>query len=590
MAAIRLNEGWTISCGVWPPLLMPSLSDVRGALRDQGLLRREPAAMDALYDRWTEAQAWVYALAFDCPGEDERAALRFEWLSGSGAVRLNGREIARFETGELLLDITGWVREEGNRLEVAFDPGLSPEVHRGILGPVWLRTTNYVELRRVRAEAAGGAIRVASDLVAHTAGRFLFRYQVSLEGEMVATGEFFERLRAAEARVEHEVKLPSSASWDGEQYYTVRLFVERSGVGCDSALINVAMDAKAPRFSALIPIGRLRDRELARLARKLGAEAAFADLPGQERALVPLDLLPEGLLLLERSEGEGCESEDALAMPVGEALEKLASGERFWPADAPVWRATGSPAPDREGAEALYGANALGDAMRYARISRLVQAEALRHRALEARRAERPLTLLLAENAPSLRSAALIEFSGALRPAYGAVRQAWAECAAFDLPEVFLARSPLPVRLYSTGRRRPATVTASVYALDGRLVASTSFACFAGADALLGELRFTLPPEGILIARAELKDDGGTRQVDQLILAAPDGAPPRGALLNPPQAELRVRDGFLHCSGSVAALGVWTGGFYGALLPGEKIPLPEGIAAARIESLNGQIL
>ena len=59
MAAIRLDEGWTISCGVWPPLLLPSLSDVRDALREQGLLRREPAAMDALYDRWVEAQSWV---------------------------------------------------------------------------------------------------------------------------------------------------------------------------------------------------------------------------------------------------------------------------------------------------------------------------------------------------------------------------------------------------------------------------------------------------------------------------------------------------------------------------------------------------
>ena len=590
MAAIRLDEGWTISCGVWPPLLLPSLSDVRGALREQGLLRREPAAMDALYDRWVEAQSWVYALAFDCPGEDERAALHFERLSGRGAVRLNGKEIARFESGEVLLDITEGVQGEGNRVEVAFDPGLSPETLRGIMGRVWLRTTNYVELRRVRAEAAGGVVRIASDLVAHTAGRFLFRYQVSMDGEMVTTGEFFERLRAAEARVEHEVKLPSSVPWDGEQYYTVRLFVERSGVGCDSALVNVAMDAPAPRFIALIPAGRLRDRELARGARKLGAEAVHSPLTPDQGALVPCDLLPEGLLLLDRAEGAQGESEDLLAVPVGEALEKLANGERFWPADAPVWRATGSPAPDKKDWEALYGVNVLGDAMRYARISRLVQAEVLRQRALGARRAERPLTVLIAEEEPSLRSAALIEYGGALRPAYGALRQVWGECAAFDLPEAFAARAPLPVRLYSRGRRRPVTVTASVYALDGRLVASTSFAAMAGADALLGELKFTLSPEGVFIARAELNDDSGTRQVDQLIFAVPDGSPLRGALLNPPRSELRVQDGFLHCGGSVAALGVWTGEYYGALLPGEKIPLPEGIGAGRIESLNGQIL
>ena len=592
MAAIRLDEGWTISCGVWPPLLMPSVSDVRTALREQGLLRREPAAMDALYDRWVETQRWTYALAFDCPGEEERAVLRFEMLGGKGSVRLNGRTISEFEGGEFLVDITESVREEKNLLEVSFYSEPLGGIARGILGPVWLRTTNYIELKRVRAEAAGGVIRVSSDLVAHTAGRFLFRYQVSMDGEMVSTSEVYERLRAAAAHVEHEIRLPSSAPWDGERYYTVRLMVERSGVGCDSALVNVAMDAPEPRFIALIPRGRLRDRVLARSARKLGAGAVFAPyFPDQDRALVTFDLLSEGVLLTERAEcAPDGEEEDFLAMPTGAALEALANGERFWPDDAPVWRATGNSAPSRRDAEALYGVNALGDAARYARISRLVQAEALRHRALGARRAEQPLTVLLAEDAPSLRSAALIEYGGVLRPAYGAVRQAWGACAAFDLPEALTARSPLPVRLYSNGRRRPVTVTASVYTLDGRLVASTSFAAMAGADALLGELKFTLPPEGVFIARAELKDDGGTRQVDQMILASPDGSPPRGALLSPPRAELRARDGFLHCEGSVAALGVWTGEYYGALLPGEKIPLPEGIISTRIESLNGQIL
>jgi hypothetical protein len=178
-----------------------------------------------------------------------------------------------------------------------------------------------------------------------------------------------------------------------------------------------------------------------------------------------------------------------------------------------------------------------------------------------------------------------------MRPAYGALKQAWGVCAAFEFPEPFEACLPLKVWLYpKTAMRRPGTVTASLYRLDGSLIASTSFAAMSGEPALLGELRATLPEEGIVIARAELSDGGETNRTDQVICLAKPGAPKRGALLNPPRAELRLTNGELSCTGQTAALGVFAGGFYGAQLPGEKIALPGGIAPEDIESLNGLIL
>ena len=542
-----------------------------------------------MYERWVEAQEWTYALDFDCPDEDERASLRFEMLSYKGWIRLNGgHALTEFDSGELTVDITKDVLPEKNRLEVTFYPeGAHP---RGILGPVWLRTTNYVELKRVRAAASEGVIKVASDLSAHTAGRFLFKYQVSLDGEMVLTSEVFERLRAAEAHVEHALKLPSPVKWDGEQYYTVRLSVERSGVACDSVLLNAAMDAPAPHRVVGVPTEKLRDRDLIRALRALGAEAVYEPVRGN--AQLPFDLQPDGLLLTDVSGWlNEYECDDLLALPEPRALERLAGGEKYWPPGTPVWRATGSPCPSQRDAEVFYGANALGDAARYARLSRFAQAEAVRALALNARRAGGAFAVWAAEDRPTLASISLIEHSGKARPAYGALKKAWGACAAFEFPEPFEASLPLKVWLYPNGvMRRPVTVTASLYRLDGSLIASTSFTAMSGEPTFVGELRATLPEEGVIVARTELTDGDKTIRTDQTVCLTKPGAPKRGALLNPPRAEMRFVNGELSCVSTTAALGVFAGGFYGALLPGEKIALPGGIAPEDIESLNGLIL
>jgi hypothetical protein len=588
MATKRLDSGWTLTCGVWPPFPLPSVTDVRSALREQGILRQERAGLDPVYERWVEAQEWTYALDFDCPDEEERASLRFEMLSGKGAVRLNGRTLTEFDRGELTVDITRDVQPEKNRLEVSIFPGVLGGFPWGILGPVWLRTTNYVELKRVRAASSEGVIKVASNLVAHTAGRFLFKYQVSLDGEMALSAEMHERLKAADARIEHALKLPSPVKWDGEQYYTVRLSVERSGVGCDSVLLNAAMDPRQPR--RIVGAAEWRNRDLIRALHALGAEAVYD--PERGNALVPFDLLPDGLLLTDASGWlNEYECGDLMALPEPRTLAKLAGSEKYWPPGSPVWRATGSPCPSQLDAEALYGPNALGDAGRFARLSRFAQAEAVRALALNARREGKAFALWAAEEKPALSSIAIIEHSGKNRPAYGALKQTWGDCAAFEFAEPFEASLPLKVWLYpKAAMRRPVTVTASVYRLDGSLIASTSFAAMSGEPALLGELRATLPEEGVVVARAELSDGAQTSRIDQVICLAKPDAPKRGALLNPPRAELRLVNGELSCAGQAVALGVFAGGFYGVLLPGEKIALPGGIAPEDIESLNGLIL
>jgi hypothetical protein len=62
---------------------------------------------------------------------------------------------------------------------------------------------------------------------------------------------------------------------------------------------------------------------------------------------------------------------------------------------------------------------------------------------------------------------------------------------------------------------------------------------------------------------------------------------PMAFLMNPPRTELKRQGDELVNAGQAVALGVSTGAYYGALLPGEKVPLPKN---ARVECLNADFL
>ncbi len=483
MAMMRLSEGWTLTSGVWPPFLLPEPTDIASALREQGILESGQTGLSALYEQWIYAQRWVYALEFDAPGEDERFAIRFEALAGAGEIHVNGRLISRFAAGETTVDVTGAVEPERNRLEVAFDPALWRGAPHGILGPVWLRTTSFLSLGRVRALERDGAIRVRSNLTAHSAGRYLFRYTVSLDDEAVLETGVYERLRAADAAVEHALELPSPVSWDGEKYYTVRLSIERSGVGCDMVRVNVAW-ARARRCASRCcpPTGCATIGSLARFARwalrrrrkmaappsgaarrrsaHRGAAARAARFAGRHSGR-PVGRQRRGAALHRTARpgcwplaagvadpAEFCEEDDLLALGVsarwrasraasGSGRPARRSGARRAAPVRQSWKP--STAPTRWATRP--GTRACRASCRRRR----------RGRALIARKDGRPLAVRAAEGAPACASHALIEYS-ARSARRAALRQAWDNLRGALAGAPFSAEAPLSVWMFSDGR------------------------------------------------------------------------------------------------------------------------------------------
>lgn len=619
MASTRkLIDGWTLADGIFEAVVLPEPVPVLRALMDAG---RVPA--NALYGagslacEWIAARAWTYEVAFDAPEEDdERCALCFECLEGRGQLFVNGVESARFEPGEWTADITGALIPGRNLASLRFEPRLyplpesgAPLPQIGIRGSVSLRTTSYLTVERLCARpetgADGRALAVEMALTAHGAGKYVFRYLV-LDGETVlARRDFYERLPAASRELRHRLELPGARAHDPraarEDAYAVRMRVERNGLTCECFDFDLAFPEReaSPLLGATIS-GPIPDPDvLARLRALPISYLRVAESPDRARARLPYRY---GFLtdLAVDPAGEAAQLLPLPAMPRESRLLELAAQSPCWPSDQPVWRLNGCERPRPDEYEALFGAGAGGAMGRFARITRLLQAEALAReaRALLCRRMGFLLTRV-DEARPQYFSRALIEYGGGCRPAYWALLDALKGKQAFgELPVGGYARAgealDVPLWLLDAPEGNLVTVEASLYSAGGALLAAASYPSGGGRVQQVAQLRLTLPArQEIYILRTRVLNDVGAPIScnDQLLCAALEGEPPLAALLRPTLARLAVSEDRVVNEGDVAALslstgrasGLWSG--YGALLPGEALHLP-GIRPEDVECYN----
>lgn len=578
-----LTEGWTLSCPLFKPILLEEPCDVISALRTDGLLHAQPRAdLGVLWEQWPGLYPWSYETHFDAPEEDERVFLLFERLLGACEVFLNGKSVGKSTGGEAYMDVTAALCEGDNCLNVRFDP--MPGGRQGIAGPVRLRTATYVTLKRVRFDESPRGLRASVALSAHVAGRFTFHYTLSLGIEAVDSFSYTERLRACDCTLSHDLPLASPVRFDparpDETAYAVRLSIERSGLGCELVRGRVALSLGcAPRRLAVLN-APANDDQL-HLLSDLGVQALI--LPPEESVFPARSFEDFGLFSVEQPQ-----SPELLPRTISlcreERMRALAGDQRYWPPGTPVWRVTGSDVPCADDVEALLGPNALGDAQRYTCIVRALQAEHLCAAALKMRSQGLPMALEdVFESQPAYSSPALVEFDGQKRPAFHALRSAWANTAAgVILPNELwalagsLLRAPIWLFMEDTPRM-PVTVSADCFAQDGTLVASVSFAAFSDARICPGELTVNLPEQPcVLLFRTSVTDSEGHLlcKSDALLCARTPEDPPLGVLLNLPRAQLFRENGVLRNTGNFAALAVGAADFYGALLPGEAISLP----------------
>ena len=614
----KIRDGWTLCDGVFAPFDIPEPMCVAQALRAAGRITGPCDGRQLISQEWIYLRFWRYAAEFELPEDaDERALILCENLAGRGQIYLNGAQCGRFEDQCWYADVTQWLQNGKNRLEIAFDPVKQtlPSSSRlwsfGVTRPVWLRTVNYASIAQLTPQPhmERGELCVHVRVNAHVAGKYIFDYQISLEGEALAHFEFVERLRACEAQCTHALKL--SGLPDGEKSrqarYELRLSIRRAGSECD--LIRAPFTLP-PSYAG--PAALLNKKHMAAGQDPLNAALDAARLMGVHTLVLPDECWANRLLppdfpgfaasgMQNSGEIEWLQEEQA---PVSlERLAELSGDMAPWPPSVPVWKIFSSTLDGFQKLESVFGPNAGGDAGRALRLMRAMQAERMRARVFQARNARKRAGFTQAiESAPALASCALIEYPAVPRPAYFAVRDALlSPIALVELPETpaFPCGSKACLPVYLMGEdcpRQAVTIQVSAFAPDGALAASAVFNAFTGAIKRVGEVSISMPNRrAVFIVRAAVCGENGAvlSQTDALICAYGEGDAPLAALLSPPPAQIDAAGSVLANTGSVAALalsicveGDLAAGQYRALLPGERFECPSGRSIARVEGLN----
>ena len=255
-----------------------------------------------------------------------------------------------------------------------------------------------------------------------------------------------------------------------------------------------------------------------------------------------------------------------------EALLKLA-GDESRVLDPALWRLTGC-GMDAPELENLLSAD--GDLEEVCRRSRYRQAISLRDAAEHARMKRIPFLLDGAkDDAPTCLSGALFDLDGTARPAYFALADAWKAEHAFVLPpESFPADGivSVPVFYLSDEKMPPCTVNVRAYSMDGQELITAGFPVPGRATDVIGRLCVEMPEDGLLLLRASVLRDGACVSRSDRLIALNDDclSTLRPVQLLPDNAALR------NVSTTVAVgVSVPAAHYFGALLPGETLPLDE---------------
>ena len=568
----KLTEGWRLTDGILPETLMEKPMCVYEALREAGRAPDAEMGMNAMECEWISLREWTYSLKLDAPGEDdERVFLELSKCAGMGKAYLNGEMLGNLYSGAVRLDMTGAMREGENLLELKFAPRfhVRPERKRplpeiGLVCAPVLRTVNFALIERMRIssrmDGRDGIIAVEMDVNAFAGGKYLFVYGVMMDGEPIGRFEFAEKLKAAMQKVKHEIRIENAMYLEPEKLeetvYSIKLTMERGGIGCDGRHMETAFRrgeaAKCMEVCQWPVSGELIDRML-----DMGADGIR--MKGQpEEAFEANDFLA-GLTVVQAGERVA-----ETGMLAAEEMKRYAAGEKCWPIDCAVWKLRGG--------ELMEGSEAFGaDAEKYAKAARFVQAQRVMLKALANRREGKRSIVSLDEEFAYFAGDALIERSGKERPAMALLKRAWNEEMAFcELPEGGRASCDrlIQMNIWALAeRKRGSILTAKVmsFTLRGEKLAEQSFPVVGGEARLAGALEMRTPPEeGLLIVRTELSEGKGEAisRVD-CVLAAGD-APVIRLLLEAEETRLGSRFSKLRNDGSAAAISAGQ-----CLLPGE---------------------
>lgn len=600
MRTMKLEPAFRLSGEGIAPCEVSAPYTINHALTEAGLLTSRFSGMGALEGEWAYNRTFSLEGTFTPDGwSSERTYIECEWLLGSGRIFVNGACAGAFSGGALALDITEWVRAGVNALRFEFAPG---EV-RGIAGSIALRGCWSLHIRALALDAHPFGIAARTEVSAHAAGRYLFRYGLSRGGESLGVQEFEEQLGARSAALEHVL----SAGLD-EAPLRVNLTVLRAGDECDGRTGWIA--ARYKRIDAAgansLPEGGASGESAA------GGQAAQIDhaiaLNDGECAGRRLELLldagvrcffarkdtflPEKFLRRADEAGalvcthDACAPHACICCGLPEPVWTRAIGMRDIPApERPIpeiaLRALGGQEVLDMHPEALLGGCLPGDIMRLSQIMRFLQAETV------ARAAESDVHAAFDIGGGYGRIASPDLFDeGEPRPAYFALKSAWqargvhAQLSGISFSPGSEVNCPILVR---GGYER---VRAELFDSAGRMLTRVEFKGDAGRA---GELTFVTGGECAAYLLRVSGWNGSEREFvrDHPILLR--GECELEALTRLPMAQVKREGGAFTNASDVLALGVVRADGGSALLPGEsaKLLLCEGVNVFAYSDVNG---
>jgi hypothetical protein len=282
-----------------------------------------------------------------------------------------------------------------------------------------------------------------------------------------------------------------------------------------------------------------------------------------------------------------------------------------WPREGPAWAERGGPVTSVERAEAVewFGRDVARTLEQASLLSRYLQAEMLRYLAQRARR--RGVGGFFAGSVGQAEecfaSDAIVECDGAKRPAYHALRAAYAPvcaCAVLDRSAYWVGMTlDVGVQLLVDREEeeeeeeedgdRMLTVTGMLYGADGAVLAEDIWESPCQRRDV-GRMRVLLPETpGALLLRMETYREGRRMAREDVTLCVGVRAL-QEALTRLPQTTLTLAEGVLTNAGEATAVGVACDGYlkegipgWGCLLPGESVPVREGAA---VEGLNVRLV
>lgn len=553
---------WFLTDGILSDIRLGAPLKVMDALLRAGVVKDDGKLISRLNREWVFRRSWRYFTTFKVPAYDgTRAYLALDGLSGRYTVFLNGTELKRSDGDSTRAEVTGYLKENENALEIEFEPEdnsvMVPSV--GLSGQMLLYDSGDTTISAIDVHYENGDCFVTSEINALKETEIQMAFELTANGETI-TKKIYKDVLPGKNLIEC---VPFKNVPAGK--VILELKVKKDEITSDSvSIVKFAKEAKSAvrgfqvsdAFGMAVTARAGGNSVVTPMNARAFTLAADRGLTAYIYGKVPVNVAQYAVSRME-------------------TLMELSGGDASVLEKEALWRLSGIREDVFRPCAMAYGENAPIE--KKIDVSRYLQAVSVRRQAENARLREMPFVLgSVRDNGRAFASRALFDHNDRPRPAYYAIMQAWRKEHAFAVqPEGSMKDGLLtvPVHYVADEGAEPATVSAVAYSMKGEELMAANFPVMGTSSEAIGRLCVEKEENEFVIVRVKVIRGGQCiSKTDSLII------PENGTLNQLDETQIIVRDNSIENVGDTAAVGVCVPGaeYFGCLLPGEIIPIPAG--------------